>query len=69
MRSTQVDEMVSLPDGIKRTTSSATREQMVDFFTGSDTSSANPPVIKNHFTSSARSLADSFTLGTTQAHA
>lgn len=53
---TEVGEMVGLPDGIKRATTAATCEQMVDLLSGSDTAPANPSVINQDFTSATRSL-------------
>lgn len=68
MSSTEVREMVGLPDSVKRATSPATREQMVDLLTGSDTSAANPAMIKDDLTSAARSLSYCIPLLLTQGH-
>lgn len=66
---TQVGEMVGLPDCVKRATSAATCEQMVDLFSWSDTAPANPPEINIDFTSAARSLSYCTTLRFTEGHA
>jgi hypothetical protein len=63
-----VGEVVSLPDQVKRSTTPAASEEMMDLFRGSDTPTAKSVVLNHNLTSSPAAYSHELTLALTEGH-